>query len=114
MTLAQVVRKRGFSALLLCFHSFSFGACFNQSVEKVALPGIWQSLTFRYEVNGSLQNVALPGSLQSLSLGTRYTRASRMWLCLVAYVLFLSFAFNQSLENAAFAKLSFGPPEHLP
>ena len=47
----------------------TFGRCFQQSLQGVALPCGLQSLTFGAQFNSSLQGVTFPSSLKSLTFG---------------------------------------------
>ena len=55
--------------------NLTFGALFNQSLDKVTWPEGLQSLTFGVFFDQSLDNVTWPGGLQSLSCVSRKGRS---------------------------------------
>ena len=55
--------------------SLSFGADFNQSLERVTLPSSLQSLSFGDAFNQSLERVTLPWSLKSLSFDNAFNQS---------------------------------------
>ena len=48
---------------------------FNQSLDKVALPGTLQTLIFGYDFNQSLDNIARPEALQTLTFGHDFNQS---------------------------------------
>ncbi|CAE7567303.1 unnamed protein product [Symbiodinium natans] len=78
----------------------TFGSRFNQSLQKVKLPGDLQTLTFGEEFNKSLEGVQLPSNLQNLTFGKMFNQSlDQVQLPSSLQTLAFGEEFNKSLEN---------------